>query len=417
MLIPVPEKRVAKFENLGFGMFVHWGLYSELGRGEWVMHREKIPKNEYRELIHHFTAENFDSRKWVRMAKNAGARYITFTTRHHDGFSLYNTCGLSDFDVMRSSCGRDLVEEFVEACREEGIKPFFYHTTLDWYSDLFEDDFPAYLQYLRDSVEILCTRYGAVGGFWFDGNWSKPNADWEEDKLYAVIRKYQPDAVIVNNTGLGKGGKLGNPEIDCVTFEQGRPSPMDHAGMDKYVAAEMCQTMNAHWGCGTLDLCYKSLPTLIETLCACRKVGANYLLNVGPMANGDILPMQRVLMEGLGEWIDATGGTIYCDKPCGGVCLNDAKNFVLRSGNKLHFYIHGLSVAGIDTKNIWAGSTGDRFFWGIREKVKRVRWTDCDEWLDFSQEGEMLRLHCTGFPYGKNLIVRVAEAEIEETGN
>ena len=131
MSIPVAEKRILDFEEMGFGMFVHYGLYSQLGRGEWVQHIEKIPKEEYIKLADTFTAENFDAEKIARIAKAAGAKYVTLTTRHHEGFSLYDTKGLSDFDVMHSPCGRDLVREFVDACRANGIKPFLYHTTAD----------------------------------------------------------------------------------------------------------------------------------------------------------------------------------------------------------------------------------------------------------------------------------------------
>ena len=218
-----------------------------------------------------FTAEKFDARKIVSIAKAAGAKYITMTTRHHEGFSLYDTCGLNTYDVMHTPCGRDLVREFVDACREFGVKPFFYHTTVDWFNPDCRRNFPQYLQYLRDSVEILCKNYGEVGGFWFDGNWWYKERDWEEDKLYALIRKYQPNAIIVNNTGGSARGAIGNPELDSVTFEQGRPTPMNREGMPKYVAAEMCHTMNEHWGFGNSDFHYKSLSILIETLCSCRK--------------------------------------------------------------------------------------------------------------------------------------------------
>ena len=159
MSIPVPEKRIAEFENRGFGMFIHWGLYSQLARGEWAMDLLHIPKDEYEKLADTFTAENFDARKIAALAKRAGMKYITLTTRHHDGFSLYDTCGLSDYDAPHSAAGRDLIKEFVEACRAEDILPMFYHTTLDWHVDSFNNDFPAYLQYLRDSVEILCSNY------------------------------------------------------------------------------------------------------------------------------------------------------------------------------------------------------------------------------------------------------------------
>ena len=157
MAIPIPEKRIADFENMGFGMFIHYGLYSQMGCGEWVMNIANIPVEEYKKLFDTFTAKDFDARKIAKTAKAAGMRYITLTTRHHDGFSLYDTKGLSDYDAPHSPAHRDLVREFVEACREEGLMPMFYHTTLDWYQSSFKNDFPAYLDYLNKSVEVLCT--------------------------------------------------------------------------------------------------------------------------------------------------------------------------------------------------------------------------------------------------------------------
>ena len=203
-MIPIPEKRITDFENMGFGIYVHWGLYSQLGKGEWIQNIANIPRQEYMELTKTFTASGFSGRKLAKAAKRAGAKYITLTTRHHDGFSLYDTRGLNKYDAPHSICGRDLIADFVEGCNMEGIKPFFYHTTLDWYNDDFYNDFPAYLEYLRKSVEILCTNYGPIGGFEFDGNWSRKDVDWEEDKLYGLIRKYQPECIIINNT-ISKG--------------------------------------------------------------------------------------------------------------------------------------------------------------------------------------------------------------------
>ncbi len=411
MSIPIPEKRIAEFENLGFGLFIHYGLYSQLGRGEWVLHIEKIPVPEYEKLALTFTASKFDARKIVSLAKAAGMKYITLTTRHHEGFSLYDTRGLNTYDAPHTPCGRDLIREFVDACHEFDIIPFFYHTTLDWRDYNYKHDFKAYLQYLRDSVEILCTHYGKIGGFWFDGNWAKKNRDWEEDALYAVIRKHQPDAIIVNNTGTSARGEAGNPELDSVTFEQGRPTPMDREGMSKYYAAEMCHTMNAHWGFGHADFHYKSLGELIETFCACRKVGANYLLNVGPTGEGEIPLMQEALLRGIGEWISKTGDAIYEGKPCN--ILGTGKNFALKRGDKLYFYIHALSISGDSNVTIEEGGAGEKTFTGVKEKIKSIRWTDRDESLSFVQDGEILKINCTGYPYGTDLVVRVAEAEIE----
>lgn len=412
MAIPTPLPRIARFEKYGFGMFIHWGLYSQLGRGEWVMNLEKIPKEEYIKLFDTFTAKKFDARMIVRTAKRAGMKYITLTARHHEGFSLYDTKGLCDFDAPHSPAGRDLVREYVDACNEEGIVPFFYHTTLDWYQESFDKDFKSYLQYLRDSVEVLCTEYGKIGGLWFDGNWSKPDADWEEDAMYAVIRKHQPDAIIVNNTGLGSRGELGNIELDSVTFEQGRPTPLDRDGAPKYIAAEMCHTMNDHWGFGCRDFHYKSLGELIETLCACRKVGANYLLNIGPDGEGAIPEMSKALLDGLGDWIDACGNpAIYNAKPVG--VTGEKSDFALGSDGKLYFFVHGLTIQGDASVTVEKNGIGWRKFDGVDGKIKSVKWVDNGEELQFEQNGKESKIYATGFPYGTNYVVRIAEAVVE----
>ncbi len=414
MAIPVPEKRILDFEEMGFGMFIHWGLYSQLGKGEWVQHIHGIPKEEYQKLQQTFTASKFDGQKIAQIAKKGGAKYITLTTRHHEGFSLYDTKGLNTYDAPHSPVGRDLIKDFVEGCRAEGIVPFFYHTTLDWYHPEFYGDFPKYLQYLRDSVEILCTEYGKIGGLWFDGNWSRKDMDWEEDALYSVIRKHQPEAIIVNNTGLSARGEAGNIQLDSVTFEQGRPVPMNRDGMNKYYAAEMCHTMNAHWGCGAKDFNYKSLPHLIETLCACRKVGANYLLNVGPDAEGEITTMQAALMEGIGEWIRAVGSSIYKAKPCGITGIESQKNFALRDGNKIYFYIHDLSVTGDGNVTVAGGAAGEKSFTGVKGNITNLHWVDNDEMLETRMDGENFVMNATGYPYGTSLVVRVAEGDIAD---
>lgn len=411
MSIPIPEKRIADFENRGFGMFIHWGLYSQMAKGEWAMNLYKIPRPEYEKLMTTFTAKNFDAGKIARLAKRAGMKYITLTTRHHDGFSLYDTCGLSDYDAPHSPAGRDLIREFVDACNAEGISPMFYHTTLDWHVDSFNDNFPEYLQYLRDSVEVLCSNYGKIGGLWFDGNWSKKDADWEEDKLYEVIRRHQPEAIIVNNTGLDARGAPGNLQLDSVTFEQGRPEPMNREGMSKYFAAEMCHTMNDHWGCGNADFNYKSLPELIETLCACRKVGANYLLNIGPDGDGGVMQMQEALLCGIGDWIRVTGDAFYEAKPC--EAKGENKDFILKKGNKLYAYIHGLTIQGDSSVTVETANLGWKNFTGIGGKIKSVKWTDNGEALDFKQDGSNASIFATGFEYGTQLVVRVAEIETE----
>jgi len=412
MAIPVPEKRILDFEEMGFGMFIHWGLYSRMGKGEWVQHLHNIPMEEYAKLQNTFTASRFDGRTLAQIAKKGGARYITLTTRHHEGFSLYDTKGLNTFDVLHSPAGRDLIRDFVDGCNAEGIVPFFYHTTLDWYNPDYKKDFKKYLQYLRDSVEILCTEYGKIGGLWFDGNWNRPDDDWEEDALYAVIRRHQPEAIIVNNTGLSHRGVVGNLQLDSVTFEQGRPEPMNREGMPKYLAAEMCHTMNKHWGYGAKDVHCKSLAELIETLCACRRVGANYLLNVGPDPEGAITPLQAALMEGIGDWIRYTGNCIYKSKPCGVTGINHTKNFALRDGNTMYFFIHNLPIAGSSHVVVEGGGAGEKTFSGVPSGIKSLCWTDNGESLDYRYDGDVFVFNATEYPYGTDLVVRVAKAEL-----
>jgi alpha-L-fucosidase len=415
MSIPIPTKRIADFEELGFGIFVHWGLYSQIAQAEWIQHLAPgghIPASEYSKHQKTFTASKFDARALVRMAKDAGAKYMVLTTKHHEGFALYDACGLNEFDAPHSPAGRDLVREFVDACNEEGISPFFYHATYDWYIDEFETDFPKYLKYLRDCVEILCTKYGKIGGFWFDGNWSKSDADWEEDALYSLIRKHQPDAIIVNNTGIHARGDFGHPEIDSVTFENGRAEPLDREGHKKYVAGEMCETMNAHWGYANRDLSYKSLSYFIETLCNCRKVGANYLLNIGPDGEGEVPMMQKAMLAGIGDWIRLTGDGFYKAKPCG--IVGGGKDFALRNGNKLYFYVHDLPNNGDGNVTLANGDAAANVYENVKWKVKNIRWTDTDRELDFTQDGDKLTVNYTGYQYGINFVVRVAEAEIEE---
>lgn len=410
MSLPIPAKYIADFEQLGFGMFIHWGLYSQLGKGEWYFTLGYPGTMEqYSQLTKTFTAEDFDAEHFAVLAKKAGCRYITLTTRHHEGFSLFDTCGLSEFDAPHA-IGRDLVREFVDACRKHDIVPFFYHTTLDWHHPDFNRNFDSYLEYLRRSVEILCTNYGKIGGLWFDGNWSKPNADWKTDELYATIRKHQPEAMIINNTGLSERGALGGREIDAVTFEQGRPTPMDREGMEKYVAAEMCGTMNDHWGFGAMDFNFTAPKVLIENLCACRKVGANYLLNISPMEQGKVDPMQEQILTVIGRWMDIYGEAIYDGRPY--PADGGDKRFVLKGKNALYFFFFDHAQRGNENVTVGGKYCGNVIFRNVCDIVSEIRWMDNDELLSFTQDGGSLTVNATGYPYGMSTCVRVAKAII-----
>ncbi len=418
MSIPVPLPRIAAFEKLGFGIFVHWGLYSQYGKGEWFFKNHQVDRNEYKSLINTFTAEDFDARELAQMARNAGAKYITLTTRHHEGFSLYDTCGLNDFDAPHSPAGRDLVKEFVEACREFDIVPFFYHTTLDWQwhdkmtPELDDNEFNEYLDYLYKSVEILCSNYGKIGGLWFDGNWSRPNADWQEDRLYKMIHRLQPEAMVINNTGLMALGEVGkSEEIDSVTFENNTAHPVSREGMKKYVAGEVCKTMNTHWGHSCNDFNMISPADVIVRLCQSRGSGANFLMNFGPEAQGRIPAYEKAVFEIVGRWISVFGEAIYNGQVVRGIKCQ-GNDFMLHDGKTYYYFALNLAVSG-DENVISAAVSGSRVVDGFDKEIISANWMDDNESGVFVQDisKALLTIKCDPFPYGTDMVVNILKIE------
>lgn len=419
MSIPTPLPRIAAFEKLGFGMFVHWGLYSQIGHGEWVQRIHELDREEYGKLFHTFTAEDFDAADLAKTAKSAGMKYITLTTRHHEGFSLYDTCGLNEFDAPHSPAKRDLVREFVDACREYDLIPFFYHTTLDWKwhgkrtDELSVDEFNEYLDYLYKSVEILCTNYGKIGGLWFDGNWSRPDSDWKEDRLYKMIHRLQPDAMIINNTGLNALGETGHEEIDSVTFENNPAHPVDREGMKKYVAGEVCKTMNTHWGRSNQDFHYLSPAQLIEWLCQSRGTGANLLMNIGPTAQGGVPAYEKAVLGIVGKWVKIFGEAIYNGKPVANLKYQ-GKDFLLKNGKTCYYVAFGIPMGGDHNVVQGALGAGPRSIGGFKEKVISAKWMDDNSDVPFVQDVErgLLTVQCDPYRYGTDLVVRILKMEL-----
>jgi len=406
------ENRIKEFEKLGFGMFVHFGLYSAYEKGEWALHFNPDKRDEYNNLIKKFNPKKSWAEELVLTARDAGAKYITITTRHHDGFSLYDTLGLSEFDAPHSAAGRDLIREFVDACNRYGVIPFFYHTLLDWSVPEYKSDFKAYLKYLRRSVEILCTEYGKIGGLWFDGMWNKPNDDWEEDELYATIRKHQPDCMIINNTGLSSRGALGHIELDSVTFERGRPQPINLSDSPKYIASEMCQIFASHWGYAKLDFNFKSLAEIITDLCTCRRYGSNLLMNVGPMGDGSIRALDRAMLLALGEWIKLFKDAIYLPKPTNIEVKDKKDDFLLMRDNCYYLFCHGLKMNG-DAYVVPEEKANYKSEFKLPKAPKSVSWLDSNEALDYSYEEGTLNINLIPFKYGEDYVVRVAKIEMD----
>lgn len=394
---------VKDFEKLGFGMFVHFGLYSVLGKGEWAKFRLNIPYEKYKKLVPKFKIKKNFAKELVKTAKDAGCKYITLTTRHHDGFSLYDTKGLNDFDAPHSAAGRDLIAEFVSECNKAGIVPFFYHTLLDWYNEDYQNDFPKYMDYLVRSIEILCTSYGKIGGFWFDGYWDKPDAPWEFDRLYSTIRKYQPTAMIINNTGMEDMGSVGHPEIDSVTYERGRPALKE--GGARPVAGEMCQVFFDHWGYAANDISYKSLKTIIDDLILCRNSNCNFLMNVGPLGNGDVKPLDKYMMLEIGKWIKFNKNFIYDVKHAEIECEN--AHLLKDSVGNYYAVVHTPTISNVEHDTL-EGLDPLKVV-RVGAKIKSARWLDNGRRIKVKNNS----FTTVPFEYGTSMYLRVAKLELE----
>ena len=313
------------FQDARFGLFIHWGVYAVRGEGEWVMQEKRLTIPEYeRDLPPAFNPVKYDPVAWVAMAKAAGMKYITITSKHHDGFAMFDS-KVSDYDVVdRTPYGKDVLKALAEACRKEGIKLFFYHSQLDWHhpdyfprgnTGLFagraeKGDFNRYLDYMDAQLKELLTSYGAVGGIWFDGWWDKPEANWRLGQTYKLIHDLQPAALVGSNHH-----RLPNPGEDFQMFEKDLPGH-DTTGFNDKVEIgalpfEMCDTINNSWGYNKNDGSYKSTKQIVQLLVKAAGYDANLLLNVGPRPDGTIQPEFVKRLAEVGDWLKAKGETIY----------------------------------------------------------------------------------------------------------
>ena len=326
MVAQATKEGLTWFQEARFGMFVHWGLYSLLGRGEWAMHWEQIPVDEYEQLSSQFKPEKFNAQEWVRLAGDAGQKYLIITSRHHDGFSMFDT-QLSEYKITNTAFGRDPLAELADACAQNGqVKLGFYVSLLDWHhpayrfrkeSGLEWDD---YISFLHGQVRELCTNYGEVCSFWFDGDWPRqtfteenayfePGGSFEYEQLYGIIRDLQPNAVIQNNRHAEP-----LPGEDVQGFEQDLPGE-NTAGFNidevYEMPIEVCMTINDHWGIHFEDHNHKSTRQLVHNLVRSASLGGNYLLNMGPDAQGEILPIHARRLREMGTWLKLNGESLY----------------------------------------------------------------------------------------------------------
>ena len=311
------------FEDAKFGLFIHWGVYSTLGAGEWVMNNQQIPAAAYERLPELFNPTQFDAAEWVALAKAAGMRYITITSKHHDGFAMYDS-KVSDYDIVdRTPYRRDVLKALAEECRKQGITLFFYYSQLDWHHpDYFPrgqtgrtaerpeaGDWHRYIDYMNAQLTELLTNYGEVGGIWFDGMWDKPDADWRLDETYALIHRLQPQALVGSNHH-----HRPYPGEDFQMFEKDLPGSNTAGFNQTEISAlplETCETMNGSWGFNLRDRNYKSTRDLVRYLVRAAGMNANFLLNVGPMPNGRIQPEFVDRLREMGRWLEVYGEAIY----------------------------------------------------------------------------------------------------------
>lgn len=351
--VPTQENLKARqeFSDSKFGIFLHWGIYSMFGQGEWYLQTGGLDCHEYAKAASGFYPSRFDAEKWISAFKDAGAKYICFTTRHHDGFSMFDT-EYSDYDIIDATpFKRDIVKELADECARQDIKLHLYYSHLDWTR---EDYYPlgktghktgrkshgkwdTYYSFMNNQLTELLTNYGPIGAIWFDGMWDQPeNFDWRLEEQYALIHKLQPACLIGNNHH--KAPKQGE---DFQMFERDLPGE-NKAGYSAgteigNLPLETCQTMNGMWGYKVKDQNYKSSKELIRLLVRTAGKGANLLINIGPQPNGEIPELALDRLKAMGEWLRKYGETIY--GTTAGDIMTAEWGTSTRKGDKLYIHI------------------------------------------------------------------------------
>lgn len=353
--LPSSENLQARkeFQDNKFGIFLHWGIYSMFGQGEWYMNNDNIDCHEYAKVASGFYPSRFDAHEWVAAIKASGARYICITSRHHDGFSMFHT-KYSDYNVVDATpFKRDVIKELAEECQKQGIKLHLYYSHLDWTR---EDYYPlgrtghgtgrtshgewaTYYEFMNHQLTELLTNYGPIGAIWFDGMWDQPDEfDWKLDEQYALIHKLQPACLIGNNHH-----KAPYPGEDFQMFERDLPGENKAGFSGESVVGrlplETCETMNGMWGYQIKDQNYKSVTDLVRLLVRAAGKGANLLMNIGPQPNGELPAVAVERLKGVGKWMSENGETIYGTTV--GNVMTASWGTTTRKGNML--YVHLLT--------------------------------------------------------------------------
>jgi alpha-L-fucosidase len=364
-------RRMQWWHEARFGMFIHWGLYSVLGRHEWAMEEEGIPVSEYEQLAKKFNPKPNSPQAFAKLAKAAGQKYMVMTSKHHEGFCNFDT-KLTNYCAPKQGPGRDLLREYVEAARAEGLRFGFYYSLMDWHHPdgakcaTDPDARKRFVEYTHGLIRELMSNYGKVDVLWYDVDWPLNAEQWESERMNKMVFELQPDIIVNNRNGLP--GDFSTPEQE-IRAEQGTR------------AWESCMTLNDSWGYQAADDNWKSTKTIIRNLVECSRDGGNYLLNIGPRGDGSIPGDSTRVLSEVGAWLSRNGEAIHTTDRCR-VHASEFAGFT-RRGNTLYMHVH-----------FWPGDTVA--LGGLTAKVKSARLLASGHEVKFDQE--TFRVRFTGLP-------------------
>jgi alpha-L-fucosidase len=378
-------QRMAWWHEATFGMFIHWGLYSVIGQHEWALQVEGVPIPQYELLAKNFKPKPNAARDWARLAKHAGQKYMVMTTKHHEGFCHWDT-KLTDYCAPKQGPGRDLVREYVDAARAEGLRVGFYYSLMDWHHPdgakckTDEEARKRFVAYTHGLIRELMTNYGKIDVLWYDVDWPLTPEGWESERMNQMVFDLQPEIIVNNRNGLE--GDFSTPEQEVRAAQSGR-------------AWESCMTLNDSWGFNRFDDGWKTPKTIVANLANCARGGGNYLLNIGPKPDGSIPEESVTVLEAVGKWLDTNGKAIYGAER-GDFSWNTNANYT-RRGNTL--YVHQQYWPGHTPAADWLSYFQPQAviaLGGLKPKVLSARLLKTGQKVEFTQNEFSLRL--TGLP-------------------
>lgn len=392
-------ERMKWWHEARFGMFIHFGVYSSIMRHEWVMENEAIPIGEYTAHAKTFKPQKSSPRDWAKLAKAAGMKYMVLTTKHHEGFCNFDT-KLTDYNAVKQGPGCDIVAEYVEAARAEGMRVGFYYSLMDWHHPdgakcaTDESARKRFVEYTHGLIRELMTNYGKISVLWYDVSWPLDAAGWESERMNKMVFELQPEIIVNNRNKLD--GDFSTPEQKIVAAEAGR-------------SWEACMTLNDSWGYQRADDNWKTSKTVIRNLISCSRDGGNYLLNIGPKPDGSIPAESVKVLSEVGKWMETSSETIHGSELCQPRRSSYAS--FTRKGNTLYMHIHFwpgdyVAIGGLMNKVLGARllKTGQKIAYA--EDGFRTIFTGLPrEAPDFPVT--TIAIECDGEPHQDNIYVRI----------